>query len=624
MRVALSDDDVGPPEKVSISVASSDEEPLVTNSSLGIKNMRVASSDDNLDSRDPCLMSRISFKPVYVTSSGFKLVTLPSRESFMEIDSDDEQVSEETCRTRNSSCTTVVVDSDDQENFYDIVRVLCKSVHQPDSGAKCVSTLIDEMEVPTTEVLETEVPETEVVASERLSTRKLDSPYYLCDKEKEGEYNDVNTSMVSTSQRKTMDPRWKSLLLKMCRHLDKFRLNSNHTRYLVEMNLFDECYDIGSHLIDVCFRALYHARVRKHELLPFLREQINVLYQYELESMDSLCDDVRCVTESGNEIRKMMEENVKVCARSLEYVLLNVPENTSSFLHVRSSNTSDSMTELLDWVKEQGLNKVFIDRSNNRIIPMSTLPLGDRPSFEQIMHLSYLKSLNEDSSDMESDFEHFKHTSEVQTCFVEYVRKLLKFMVYHKMLCLALEKDDYEECYKLVQDTFSMIDDGDMFASLSPVACRIGIDIASLETEYGDLCERYLDLSKRFVEANNVFMGVVISMTGANFSASLLDSMQLKYLSVRELSFEEKSRVMLFIQRSEDDRKLYTRIVNLIKESTVFPTDSTEFSIDVESISKHVMLKLLSMAKQGSLQKSLEKQKQKGKQSSTTKRKKLY
>jgi hypothetical protein len=166
-----------------------------------------------------------------------------------------------------------------------------------------------------------------------------------------------------------------------------------------------------------------------------------------------------------------------------------------------------------------------------------------------------------------------------------------------------------------------MIDDGDMFASLSPVACRIGIDIASLETEYDDLCERYLDLSKRFVEANNVFMGVVISMTGANFSASLLDSMQLKYLSVRELSFEEKSRVMLFIQRSEDDRKLYTRIVNLIKESTVFPTDSTEFSIDVESISKHVMLKLLSMAKQGSLQKSLEKQKQRGKQNSTTKRK---
>ena len=85
----------------------------------------------------------------------------------------------------------------------------------------------------------------------------------------------------------------------MARHHDKFRISSIHTRELVEMNLFDDFDEIGSHMIDVCYRSLYHARVRKQELLPFLRKQINVLYQYELESMDSFDDDIRRIQESG-------------------------------------------------------------------------------------------------------------------------------------------------------------------------------------------------------------------------------------------------------------------------------------------------------------------------------------
>ena len=104
--------------------------------------------------------------------------------------------------------------------------------------------------------------------------------------------------------------------------------------------------------------------------------------------MDSFCADVRRVREDGPEIIRGQKENVKRYARSLENVLLGVPENKSSFLDVRSTDTNSSMTELFDWVQDQGLNSVFIESSNNTIIPLSTSSLGNDPQFEQIMRWS--------------------------------------------------------------------------------------------------------------------------------------------------------------------------------------------------------------------------------------------
>ena len=599
MFVASSDEENVPLRDMSMTIASSDEESLHANPSFGNRHTR-------LESVGGCSNT------VDITRSGFEPVTVATCSSLMEVDSEDAY--DASNRSRNSSCLTIRIDDDDQENFYDVVRLRCDSIHQPAH----VSKIVSEREASEEESSRSDTP---VTRPERFLTRKCDSAYYLCDKETEESYTDINTSMVVSKQKTTMDFRWKSILLKMVRHLDKFRINCIHTRYLVEHNLFGDYYDVASHLIDVCYRALYHKRVRKHELLPFLREQLNLLYQYEIDSMDSFCADIRRVREDGPEIIRGQKENVKRYARSLENVLLGVPENKSSFLDVRSTDTNSSMTELFDWVQDQGLNSVFIESSNNTIIPLSTSSLGNDPQFEQITRWSYLKSLNERSSDVESDFEHFEHTPDIKRCFERHVRELLESMMYHKMLCQTLEQNDYEKSYKLVCDTFSDMDDDNAFDKLSRVALGIGMDIVSITNEYDDLRGRYIDLSKRFVEANNVIMDVIVTMTGANYSASLLDSMRRKYLVMRDITFEEKNKILLFIKRAEADRPLYTRIVNLIKESTTFPMDSTEFYIDMDLISNHAMHRLLFMESQKSSKTGKGKEKHRGKQNSVKRQK---
>jgi hypothetical protein len=165
------------------------------------------------------------------------------------------------------------------------------------------------------------------------------------------------------------------------------------------------------------------------------------------------------------------------------------------------------------------------------------------------------------------------------------------------------------------------MDDDNAFDKLSRVALGIGMDIVSITNEYDDLRGRYIDLSKRFVEANNVIMDVIVTMTGANYSASLLDSMRRKYLVMRDITFEEKNKILLFIKRAEADRPLYTRIVNLIKESTTFPMDSTEFYIDMDLISNHAMHRLLFMESQKSSKTGKGKEKHRGKQNSVKRQK---
>ena len=195
MHVASSDEESNLPMEA-MTIASSDEEHMITRSAFGDRYMRVASSDDESD------LSRLVSTSVDIRRSGFKLVHVLSSNSLMGIDSNDAYDLKETYRSRNSSCTTVVVDSDDQENFYDVVRLRCNSIHQHNIG----SGSILENEVIETGVIET-VIETEAPSADRFSKRKHESPNYLCDKETEGDYNDVNTSMVFAKQRTTMDAR---------------------------------------------------------------------------------------------------------------------------------------------------------------------------------------------------------------------------------------------------------------------------------------------------------------------------------------------------------------------------------------------------------------------------------